>query len=396
MPDGYRIHYHYDVAISGAGPAGASLAVRLARAGARVILLDAHRFPRAKLCGEYLSPEGAAALERLGVALGGTGYHPIRRLRLTTPRGSALEADVVDRDGRPGVALSRAVLDALIVDAAVASGADWRPAHRVTGPLLSEGRVVGVSARDARGARVEIRATVVIAADGRHSTLVRQTGATRAWPGFWPRLLGIKRHFDGAGADADEPEGAVGLHCIPGGYVGTCRIEAGWTNLCALVPERVAARRRGDLDRVLVDLAHHNPALAPLVGARAPAGAWSAVAGVRIETARPTRPGILYVGDCCGTVDPLGGQGMTMALLGSELLASLVREALARGVADAEIQRRWHATWRRRFGRRVALCRAYHHALVHPAILDVGAGLGGWGARLLRLAYGLTRDPAPA
>ena len=65
----------FDVAIAGAGLAGAALALGLAKAGARVALVDAGRFPREKLCGEFLSPEAWGALERLGVteAVASTG-----------------------------------------------------------------------------------------------------------------------------------------------------------------------------------------------------------------------------------------------------------------------------------------------------------------------------------
>src|SRR3954470_2980290 len=99
----------FDVAIAGAGLAGGSLALRLARSGARVALLDPGVFPRDKLCGEFLSPESWGVLGRLGVAdeVARTGYHPIRRVRISTPRGRVLEADVVGPDGLPGIGLSR-------------------------------------------------------------------------------------------------------------------------------------------------------------------------------------------------------------------------------------------------------------------------------------------------
>src|SRR5262245_22395072 len=110
LPDTSR---HFDVAIAGAGPAGASLALRLARAGLRVVVLDGGRFPRDKLCGEFLSPEGAQALERLGLTA--TGAVPIRHARLTTPRGNVLDTELAGPEGRPGLGLSRATLDHQLV-----------------------------------------------------------------------------------------------------------------------------------------------------------------------------------------------------------------------------------------------------------------------------------------
>ena len=386
----------FDVAIAGAGLAGSSLALRLSRRGARVALLDPSTFPRDKVCGEFLSPEAWGVLGRMGLEadVEGSGYHPIRLVRITTPAGREVIADVVGGDGRPGIGLSRSALDDLLVRRAREAGAEVFEGARVGGPVLEDGRVVGVHARDARRGPFEVRARVTIAADGRHSALVRQTGRTRGRSWARPRLLGLKRHLEVADpAAAEEPE-TVGLHLIPGGYGGTCRIEgSGLTNLCALVPEGLARDRRGDLDRVAAECLGRNPALARLWAAARPAGEWKTVAGVRVQVSTPIIPGILYAGDCQGTVDPLGGQGMTMALLGAEMLEPIAAGAIRsdRG-ADFALQRACLAEWHRRFDRRIGLCRGFHHFLINPALVDVASRLGPAAARFLAACYHQTRD----
>ena len=222
-----------DVVIAGAGLAGGSLALRLARTGARVALLDSAQFPRDKLCGEFLSPECWRVLNDLGLAgaVGHQGYHAIRRVRITTQRGPLLDVEVIGNDGLPGIGLSRSVLDDLIVRHARAAGVEVIEGARVGSPIVQEGRVSGVAARRLDGASFEVRATVTVAADGRHSGLVQRTGTTRVRSRFRPRFFGLKRHWVVTGSDA-EPVGTVGLHLVPGGYAGTCRIEAPLTNLC--------------------------------------------------------------------------------------------------------------------------------------------------------------------
>ena len=384
----------FDAVIAGAGLAGASLAARLAGAGLRVALLDAASFPRDKLCGEYLSPEGVLALERLGLEAC-RGGQPIHRVRLSTPRGTLIEAEVSGPDGRPGLGLSRSALDQAIVRLAISRGASLFESTRVVGPLIEEGRVVGLLARGPDHESMAIRAGVTVAADGRHSALVKKTGRTRARSRLptRPALFGLKRHFTVPAdrSDATEPEGSVGLHLVAGGYGGTCRVEGGLTNFCALLPESALKRHRGDLDRLAATELAVNPTLARLFDAATPAGDWKTVAGVRVETSTPGLPGILYAGDCRGTVDPLGGQGMTMALLGPEILAPFVIEAVKDG-ADARLQRRYEAAWNARFDRRIALCRAFHHVLVRPGLLDASRGLGRAWPRLLYAAFDLTRD----
>ncbi len=391
----------YDVAIAGAGLAGSTLAAILAGRGARVAVFDAATFPRDKLCGEFLSPEAWGPIDRLGLtdAIALAGYHPVRRARLTFPSGRAIDSTLGIGDGQPGIALGRGVLDALLLDAARSAGADVFEGWRVGGPRIENGRVTGLLARPpGAGAATEpVTAAVVVAADGRHSALVRATGAIRERSRGRPPLFGLKRHLRPA-ADADGPPQTVALHLMPGGYVGSCPVEGGRVNLCGLLPESWAAEHRGDLDALATSRFAANPALDRLARSAAPDGPWKAVAGVRVEVARPERPGIFYAGDCQGTVDPLGGQGMTMALLGAEGLAPFVIEALAETPrrdpsAFARLQEAAQVAWHGRFDRRVALCRAFHQILVRPVLLERSAPwLGRLAGPLLGLAYRATRD----
>jgi len=384
----------YDVAIAGAGLAGASLALQLAMAGTRVVLLDAARFPRDKLCGEFLSPESWGALERLRLAdaVARSGFQEIRRIRLTTPSGSMLDAQIAGPDDRPGIGLSRWELDALIVERALDAGANVIDGARVGGPLLSDDHVVGLSARSDTNGPFDVKATVVVAANGRHSGLVHRTGLT--WRGSWfrPGLFGMKRHLIVADAAAIAPPDSICLHLVPGGYGGSCPIEGALTNFCALVPEAGLRRHRGNLDHITAELCARNRALGHLFGQSTPVSDWKTVSGVAVEFSRPRLPGIFYAGDCQGTVDPLGGQGMTMALLGAELLVPFIKHALLEGGVEPPLQRAYEAAWHARFKRTIRLCRVFHHALVHPAAIDIASAFRPLAVRLLAGCYRTTRQ----
>ena len=154
----------------------------------------------------------------------------------------------------------------------------------------------------------------------------------------------------------------------------------------------MARRARGDLDRLASDRLARNPALARLLDSGRPHGPWKTVAGVRVESASPILPGILYAGDCRGTVDPLGGQGMTMALLGAELLAPFVEAAIADGTAGRTLQRTYRRAWHARFIRRITLCRAFHHALINPGLIDLASRLPKLAERALAGCFDWTRD----
>jgi len=153
----------WDVAVVGAGPAGATaaLAALRARPGSRVLLLDRSGFPRDKVCGDGVAPHALDVLEALGVVGLVDDWAPVHRLQLD--RG---EAGVERLLRRPARVVPRKVFDARLVDAAVASGAELRR-HRVRSMASGQN---GIRLDDT------IEARVVVAADGAHSVLRRAVG----------------------------------------------------------------------------------------------------------------------------------------------------------------------------------------------------------------------------
>jgi geranylgeranyl reductase family protein len=151
-----------DVAVIGAGPAGAATALRLAQLGAgEVVLLDRADFPRDKTCGSGLSPRGLATLRALRVwdDLQATAY-PISGLRLVTRGGR--ETHLSGGTAAAAAICPRRTLDHALLDRARALGVRFLPRF-LASELRQEGeRVVGVAARDGR----EVRARFTVVADG--------------------------------------------------------------------------------------------------------------------------------------------------------------------------------------------------------------------------------------
>jgi 2-polyprenyl-6-methoxyphenol hydroxylase-like FAD-dependent oxidoreductase len=171
----------YDVVVVGARCAGAPLAALLARAGARVAVVDRATFPSDTLSSHLFEVDALTFLDRLGVsrALSATGAPLVQRTD-TRVEDLRIEIDLPQRPGDVGGMRSvrRSLLDPLLVAAAEDAGAEVRTATEVTSLVEGAGRVAGVRVKDRRGER-EPRARLVVGADGRHSTVAELCGARR-------------------------------------------------------------------------------------------------------------------------------------------------------------------------------------------------------------------------
>ncbi|MGB4257034.1 MAG: FAD-dependent oxidoreductase, partial [Phycisphaerae bacterium] len=201
-----------DIAIVGAGPAGASAAIRLARAGRRVVLIDRKHFPRQKVCGGCLSGPAVARLRELldeGQPLPGVAAtcitFVIGNYRLTCRS-----------DGRTQV-VHRAELDAVLVEAATKAGADGWFGEPATIELADPGR----NRFSVRVGNRRLEAGTVLIATGVAGLAGKLVGGRAAQPGML-----AQQWVQPAGPGLPEP-GAVELHWLRGGYVGLASPQAG-------------------------------------------------------------------------------------------------------------------------------------------------------------------------
>ncbi len=375
-----------DLVVIGGGPAGATLAALAAKRGVATLVIEKDRFPRDKVCGEFVSAEGCAVLARLGVldAITSRGAMPMESCLLADPKGRSVASPLPDlpRAGRTALGISRAVLDETLLRHAASCGALVRERAVATGPTLENGRVTGVTVRpaDSGGVSETVRATLVVASDGRRSMLQRAlhpsigdplTTTSRSWFGF-------QAHFPDRTGGLDR---RIELFVFDGGYAGLGPIEGERLDL-ALIARVDALHACGNSPtRLFEERMLRNPLLAKRLRNAPPCSAWKTTGPLRFNVRIPASHGALFLGDAAGTIDPFSGEGMSNALRGAELALPFVIDALARGRLDDDAARAWCSTWRVAFAPVTRRARLFGRIFQHPRPASLAMGL-------LRLPHG--------
>ncbi|HUF93842.1 MAG TPA: NAD(P)/FAD-dependent oxidoreductase [Candidatus Limnocylindria bacterium] len=385
-----------DVIVVGAGPAGAATSLLLAEHGLAVITLDRARFPRDKICGEYLSPEAGRVLDRLGVlkALDGAGAVPLAGMRITAPDGTRLQG-VYPSTGafRPyrghALGVSRTVLDAILADRLRALGVDFREHVRVTDVVRAEGAVAGVRATGEDGAPSILHAPLVIAADGRASVVAQRLGCRRP---HRLRRMAVTTYVSGIDGCRDFGE----IFIDPPDYAILNPLAPDRVNLSVVVPLEHAAPWSARLAQFLEARVKHMPHLARrLAGARVVAPV-QAMGPLAYRVSPPREGGVLLVGDAAGFYDPFTGEGVYTALRSAELAAEVAAHALRTG----DVSARGLAPYQRRraevFDDKAKVTRALQVLIRHRRLANLAARLLARRAALLDTMLGVIGDYVPA
>ena len=360
-----------DVLIVGAGPAGSVAGAILARAGARVRIVDRATFPRDKLCGDTLNPGALARLEALGLAAG-IDERSLRvdGMRVTGERGVTIEGRYPD--GLSGRALTRRDLDWLLLQQAVAAGCQFEPGVTVRRPIIDGQRPtpsVGGAVVGADGRESPMTARVTIAADGRHSTIAFGLGLARHPPR--PRRWAIGAYFEYF-LPATVGRLTFGeMHVRRGHYIGVAPVPGGLTNVCLVKPSFAGDATLGDPASALTRALAGDPLLRDrAAGARLVASP-IVLGPLAVDVRDAAIDGLLLAGDAAGFIDPMTGDGLRFATYGGELAAAAALRALARGWSGVHAS--LAAERRRAFGAKWRFNRALRALVASPRAIDAAA-----------------------
>jgi len=366
-----------EVVVVGGGPAGAATAWALAREGADVLVIDRARFPRDKICAEYLSPQASRILSDMGVLdeIERTNPAHLAGMRVRAPNGFVANGEFAANHGfhgfrDKGLAVRRTILDEIVLRGARKAGARVEEGLRVTDVTREASlRIRGVNAIGPDGAPVSISARYVVGADGLRSVIARRLGLVKT-SRIWPRRIALVAHYRKVQGVTDMGE----MHVEYDGYFGIVEVGDGLMNVAVVVPQSRAREIGEDKTAFFEQWIAARPHLAERFQGAERITDVRATGPFATASHHAWSPGAALVGDAADFFDPFTGEGIYAALRGGELLAPYLLEALERSAEDeARVLAGYDRARKREFGGKWKLERIVGMAIAYPYFLNNAA-----------------------
>lgn len=384
----------FDVAIAGAGPAGTSAAIRLALSGARVLLVEEKKFPRAKLCGEFISPECLTHFQQLGVMdeMSAAGGDSITETVFYSRRGNSVSVPSEwFRTGTPALGLSRSEMDYQLLQRARNAGVTVLEETHVSRPISEHGNIRGMAVRQGN-ATSEYTALMTIDATGRTRALTRHLDPAGVQQTKQQKpLVAFKAHLQ----NAHVATSACEIYFYNRGYGGLNSVESGLSNLCFIVASSDVRQCGSDPEVVLRKIVMRNPRAAQTLADASTHSSWLSVSleSFGRRTVVPAN-GLLAIGDAAAFIDPFTGSGMLMALESGQVAAAAITQNLAqlrRGFGFAETANAYRRQYHQRFDSRLRVSGLLRRAAFVPFLDEAAIRFFGVSAGLRRKLARATR-----
>jgi len=371
------------IVIVGAGPAGASLAIRLAKNGFEVCLIEREKFPRHKLCGEFVSPECLIHFEDLGVLeeMFAVGGERITETIFYAPNGRNVSVPSEWFGNAQGaLGISRAAMDFRLLEKAGDSGVEVLEETQVVGVLFENEKVCGVKVKSKDGATFEVTADLIIDATGRANVLGKLAEKARRGEEAKRRrgeksrisnlksqiqkqsskLVGFKAHLENVNLE----KGRCEIYFFRGGYGGLSFVENNRANNCFLIKADLVKKYIGQTNLLVEEIILKNKRAFETMKDAKPVFDWLAVSvdGFGLKNLNPA-PNLLTVGDAAAFIDPFTGSGMLMALEGAKVLSEIIAE---NWFSPAKIVENYNLNFQQKFQKRLRICSLMRRAAFVP------------------------------
>jgi flavin-dependent dehydrogenase len=318
---------NYDVIIIGAGPAGTSSALFLEKMGYCVAVLEQAKFPRDKVCGEFISPAADPILDELGVLESIEATSPCRLKGVAI---SAYEKNEVCIDYPPisngsspmtSLSLKRLVFDQMMLDKVREKGIEVREQHKVTDFIIDDGDIVGVKGLDENKTPFTLKSKIVLDAGGRNSISLRRLNLLRPKKGAGK--IALAAHWQGDNL----PQDYCHMHVSKPGYTGMAAVEKDVVNIVLVVDQNELKGK--DLHEFYVSTVLKNRKRREMLEDAEVMEQVRSVDSLAYSAKEIPCGGLLMVGDASGFIDPFTGEGIYLSLRSAQLASEVIGEAFA-------------------------------------------------------------------
>jgi len=327
----------FDCAIVGGGLAGLCLAIQLAEKGISVVLFEKNEYPFHKVCGEYISMESRDFLSELGLPFAALNLPVINQLGVSSEKGFMLNHHLE----MGGFGISRYSLDHHLSQIAVSKGVSVVENCKVNLVTTPESGLHQIET-----AAGIFRADIVCGSYGKYTPSFIKNKQPKSGINY----IGVKYHIK-----TDLASNRIELHNFKDGYCGVSKVDQDWHCLCYLTTSRNLQENGKDIKKMEKEVLHKNPFLRkyfaesefvndqPLV-----------ISNVQFHKKQTDENGIFLLGDAAGSITPLCGNGMSMGMRASKLLAKEIITYFGHKQSKAEIVDNYRQAWKQAFDQRIA------------------------------------------
>lgn len=352
----------YDVAIIGGGLGGLCLAIQQAKEGRSVVLFEKETYPFHKVCGEYISMESYDFVKGLGVPLDAMDVPKINRLNISSPNGTLLE--------RPlklgGFGISRYTLDNKLASIAKELGVEVLDGTKVNKVHYGNNRF------NISTSKGEYYSEIACGAYGKRSTLDVQMKRdfTQQKPSPKNNYIAVKYHIT-----LDYPDDLISLHNFSDGYCGISKVDDNRYCLCYLTTAH-NLQQHGSIIEMEKNVVIQNPYLKEIFTTagflyKQPL----TISQVTFDRKPTVENHILMLGDAAGTIAPLCGNGMSMAMRASFELNALLNNYFDDRLNRAELENQYANIWHKNFSFRIKAGRTLQKLFGKDVLTNASIGL---------------------
>lgn len=342
----------YDIAITGGGLAGLSLAILQAKAGKSVVLFEKNTFPFHRVCGEYVSLESWDFLESLGLPLGQMHLPIIKNLQVSSPSGTSIEAPL----GLGGFGISRYKLDFELAQIAKNLGVKVMENTKVNDIKKSETQFEVLTEKEVYHCKMAVgsfgkRSNLDV--DWKRPFIAKNRTSLNQY-------VGVKYHIK-----TDFPKDKIALHNFSDGYCGISAIEDDLYCLCYMTTKANLKKSQNSIEIMEKSILSINPYLADIFDNSEKL--WpqpEVISQISFEKKGQFENEIPLLGDASGMIAPLCGNGMSMAFHGAYLLHNLLE-------SGENLKENYPKNWNENFATRLLVGRTVQRLFGNPIMTDI-------------------------